>query len=78
MWRSSAYGYPPREWNFNQVASSSSITFYDLDGVGNTFAGVDYYLVASLNPIPSGEAAKMRTACYSATGGKQLCDRVRR
>lgn len=78
MWRNSANGNPPKEWNINLTANSNSITFSDIDGAGNTFAGVDYYLVASLNPISSGEAAKQRTSCYSATGGQQLCDKVRR
>lgn len=78
MWRPAAYGYAAREWNTSMTASGTSITFRDLDGAGGTFQGVDYYLVASLNPIPAGTAALRRTSCYSATGGKQLCDRVRR
>jgi hypothetical protein len=78
MWRNSAYGYPPKEWNFSKTASSNSVTFSDIDGAGNTFAAVDYYLVASLNPIPSGTAARQRTACRDATGGRELCDKVRR
>ncbi|MDZ8065803.1 MAG: M23 family metallopeptidase [Nostoc sp. DedQUE08] len=78
MWRSTAYGYAPKEWNFSKVASGTSITFNDLDGPGNTFAGVSYYTIASLKPIPAGEAAKQRTSCFSATGGQYLCDTVRR
>ncbi|MFE4107594.1 M23 family metallopeptidase [Almyronema epifaneia] len=78
MWRAAANGYSAREWNSSSIASSSSLTFRDLDGSGSTFQGSDYYLVASLNPIPPGSAAKRRTSCYSATGGAQLCDRVRR
>jgi hypothetical protein len=78
MWRNAAYGYAAKEWNFNKLASSSSVVFSDLDGAGNTFAAVDYYLVASLNPIPSGTAARQRTSCYAATGAQQLCDKVRR
>lgn len=78
MWRDAVGIYPQRVWNVSLQAPSNSITFRDLDGSGPTFAGVDYYLVASLSPIPSGSAAQRRTACYVATGGRQLCDRVRR
>ncbi len=78
MWRPAVGSNPAREWNYSRVAPSTSITFQDLDGIGGTFAGVDYYTVASLNPIPPGTAALRRTACYTATGGQQLCDRVRR
>ncbi|MBE9129244.1 MULTISPECIES: hypothetical protein [unclassified Coleofasciculus] len=78
MWRPAAYGYPSRVWNYSKKATGTSITFNDLDGLGNTFAGVNYYTVASLTPIPPQEAAKRRTSCFSATGGKYLCDTVRR
>ena len=78
MWRNAAYGYAAKEWNFSKPASSSSVVFSDLDGAGNTFSAVDYYLVASLNPISSGTAARQRTSCYAATGSQQLCDKVRR
>ncbi|MBD2183693.1 peptidoglycan DD-metalloendopeptidase family protein [Planktothrix sp. FACHB-1355] len=78
MWRPAVAGNPEREWNSSKQASGTSITFNDLDGAGNTIAGVSYYTVASLTPIPSGEAKKQRTSCYSTTGGKYLCDKVSR
>lgn len=78
MWRPAHNGYPAREWNYNKVAGDASITFSDLDGPGNVFTGVDYYTVASLTPISSGQAALRRTSCFSATGGQQLCDRIKR
>lgn len=78
MWRPATNGNPEREWNTNKKATGTSITFNDLDGPGNTFSGVDYYTVASLSPIPSGEAAKRSTGCYLATNRTRLCDTKRR
>lgn len=78
MWRNAVSGSAAREWNYVQTATTNEITFTDLDGTGNTLAGVDYYLVTSLNPIASGEAAKRRTSCGVATGSQQLCDVIRR
>lgn len=78
MWRPAANGYPAKTWNYNQTATGTSITFKDIEGSGNSFAGVPYYTVASLTPIGDGEAAKQRTSCYGATAGKYLCDMVRR
>lgn len=78
MWRTSAYGYSEREWNVSGIVSGNRIVFQDLDGPGNTFSGVTYYTVASLEPIPSGTAKRQRTSCFTATGGKQLCDAARR
>lgn len=78
MWRPAINGNPERVWNFEKKATGTSITFNDLDGPGNTFPGVDYYTVASLSPIPSGEAAKRSTGCYLATNRTRLCDTKRR
>jgi murein DD-endopeptidase MepM/ murein hydrolase activator NlpD len=76
MWRNTVGSYPERVWNGSGVASGSCITFSDLDGAGPVFKDVTYYTVASLNPIAAGQAKLQRTACYTATGGKQLCDAI--
>jgi murein DD-endopeptidase MepM/ murein hydrolase activator NlpD len=78
MWRPAINGNPEKTWNYNKNATGTSITFNDLDGPGNTFPGVDYYTVASLSPIASGEAAKRSTGCYLPTNRMRLCDTKRR
>jgi surface antigen len=79
MWRPAINGNPEKEWNnISKTATGTSITFNDLDGAGNTFSGVDYYTVASLSPIPSGEAARRRASCYMETNRTRLCDTKRR
>lgn len=78
MWRPAINGNPEKTWNYNKNATGTSITFNDLDGPGNTFPGVDYYTVASLSPIASGEAAKRSTSCYLQTNRMRLCDTKRR
>ncbi|MBD1896599.1 M23 family metallopeptidase [Coleofasciculus sp. FACHB-129] len=82
MYRDAVNGFRAKEWrNQSKVAPDTCVDFTnldDLDNVGPTFSGVWYYTVASLTPIPDGEAAKKRTQCWSATGGKYLCDAVRR
>jgi hypothetical protein len=78
MWRPAINGNPEKTWNYSKNATGTSITFNDMDGLGNTFSGVDYYTVASLSPIPSGEAAQRRTTCYMATNRTRLCDTKRR
>lgn len=79
MWRPATAGYSEKEWNLpGKQATGTSITFNNIEGDGNSFAGVNYYTVASLSPIPSGEAKKQRTSCYNATGGKYFCDTIRR
>ncbi|GEM_PF-6177114 len=78
MWRGSVNGDGGMTWGGYGKATSNSITFSNLDSAGDTFAGVDYYLVTSLNPIVAGEAAKRRTSCGTATGRLQLCDVKRR
>lgn len=78
IWRDTAQGYPANTWNYSQYASGSCVTFQDMEGSGGTFANVDYYTVASLEPIGATEAAQKRTSCYVNTGAKRLCDRVSR
>ena len=74
MWRDAANGYPANTWNKIQVAGSNCTTFYDIDGAGGTFLGVNYYTVAALEPLGSSEAAQKRTACYTTSGHTRLCD----
>lgn len=70
-----AYGsYPAKIWNYEKVANSNCVTFLDMDGAGDTFSGITYYTVASLNVISDTDASSKRTSCYTATGGAQLCD----
>ena len=79
LWRAAHAGYPERVWNAQLSANSRTVTFRDLDGPGETFSGVSYYAVASLTPLSNtSEAKRQRTACFSATSGAHLCDRVRR
>ena len=61
MWRDRVGSYAAREWSYSTIASGSSVTFNDLDGTGNTLRGVDYYIVASLEPIDGGTAAQRST-----------------
>ena len=78
MWRPAINGNPEKTWTTFKPVTGTSITFNDLDGPGNTFSGVDYYTVASLSPIPPGEAAKKRNGCYLETNRTRLCDTIRR
>ena len=78
MWRDAAEGYPERTWNVSHTASSTCVTFSDIDGTGDTFDNVNYYTVAALEPIGSSEAAQKRTSCYWDTNQTRLCDRVSR
>ena len=78
LYRGSVGSESPRQWSLQKTASSNCTTFSDMDGAGDTYAGVTYYTVASLNPISDTDAQSGRTACYSTTGGKQLCDAIQR
>ena len=78
MYRDAYSGYSSRIWRYQKSASANCLTFSDMDGSGDTFAGVTYYTVASLNPISDSDASSKRTSCYSATAGKQLCDAAQR
>ncbi|NJM22081.1 MAG: M23 family metallopeptidase [Richelia sp. SM1_7_0] len=79
LYRPAVGNLPARYWQGEQVAATSnSLTLRDLDGLGDTLKGVNYYTVASLSPIPKEDVAKMRTSCFAASGGTQLCDRASR
>lgn len=78
VYRAASGGYPEIYRLVDTTTSSECVTFSDLDGTGDTFAGVSYYTVASLNPISVADGQNQRTSCYSATGGKQLCDSIQR
>lgn len=79
LYRDAVNGYPRKTWNhviYN--APERCITFVDMDGAGNTLAGVTYYTVASLTPISAADAEAKRTSCAVATGYRQLCDARKR
>lgn len=78
LYRDSVGNLPPRLWRGQQLAPGNSITLRDLDGPGDSLKGVDYYTIASLNPISDLDARKMRTSCFKSSGGLQLCDRASR
>jgi hypothetical protein len=78
LYRGPANGYAAKTWTYQKVATSGCVTFLNMDGTGNTFAGVTYYSTASKSPISSADSSAKRTSCFSATGGRQLCDAVRR
>lgn len=59
-----------------QRASTRCVTFWDLDGVGMTYAGTDYTTRAALNRSPN--PSWSGTGCAVATGGAGLCDTKRR
>lgn len=73
-YRGPANGYAAKTWRYEKVASSSCVTFSEMDGAGNTFDNVMYYTVASLVPISDANASAKRTACWVATNHVQLCD----
>lgn len=76
LFRGPAAGTGERLWRMTVTAPTNErcITFVDMDGAGNTLAGITYYTVASFNPISDSDAKAKRTSCFSATGGRQLCD----
>jgi murein DD-endopeptidase MepM/ murein hydrolase activator NlpD len=75
MWRDRYGTQAPASWSYQKKATGTSVDI----GLGKIYSGVDYYVVASLTPIPKDEAARPpRSACYSTTGGLQLCNKVRR
>lgn len=68
---------PAKLWRLPPITAPTNetcITFVDMDGEGNTYAGVTYYTVASLTSISDADARARRTSCFTATGGRQLCD----
>lgn len=78
MWRPASGGYAERSWLVSKNATSSCVLFSDIDGSGDTLTGVYYYTNAALRSIPSDLARQQKTSCYSASGSKLMCDRVRR
>lgn len=76
LYRGPAAGTGERLWRYTITTPTNErcITFVDMDGAGDTLAGVTYYTVASFNSISDGDAKARRTGCFSATGGRQLCD----
>lgn len=78
LYRDAANGYPAKIWRYQINATGNSVTFTNMEGAGDTFAGVRYYTVVSLAPISDADAAAKRTACANATGYRQFCDSVMR
>lgn len=78
LWRNAAADYPARGWLALQVAPRTCVQSNDLDGAGNTFAGVTYYTNVALRAVPADLASQQKTGCYSATGRKLMCDTTRR
>ena len=81
LWRGPVSGYPEHSWLYSKQATSTCVWFYNMDGAGNTFAGVYYNTVASLRAIPANIASMQRSSCAAATGttspngNKLFCDR---
>ena len=78
LYRGPAAGYPEKQWSYVKFASSTCVTFTNMDGSGNTYAGTNYYFVTSLSPISSAEARARRTSCFYETSRTQMCGYVRR
>jgi murein DD-endopeptidase MepM/ murein hydrolase activator NlpD len=73
MWRN---GDPERSWRYTKAASTTCVTFSDMDGAGDVLANTYYYTVAALADVPADLASQQKTSCLSATGNKLACDRV--
>ena len=78
LYRGPVGSYPEKSWSYVKLASSSCVTFTNMDGSGNTYAGVNYYFVTSLSPISSADAKARRTSCFYETSRTQMCGYVRR
>lgn len=74
--RPPALGYGAKSWSFSKRATGTCVEFGDMEGPGSVFTGVTYTSRAALNQRPS--TSWNGGGCYSATGGKGLCDQVRR
>jgi murein DD-endopeptidase MepM/ murein hydrolase activator NlpD len=74
LYRGPVGSYSERLWRYSKIAPMSCVIFADMDGAGDTLAGVTYYTVVSLSPISDADAKARRTSCYAATGARQLCD----
>lgn len=74
--RPAAQGYGAKSWEYSQTATSTCVTFADMEGPGAVFRNVTYTSRAALNQKPS--ASWTAGGCFSSTGGQGLCDQVRR
>lgn len=73
MWRN---GDPERSWRYAKAATTTCVTFSDMDGAGDVLANTYYYTVASLTDVPADLASQQKTGCLSTTGNMLACDRV--
>ena len=64
-----------REWNYSQFATSTCVTFWDLDGAGPLNGRTTYYSQAALNQKPN---ASWPIPCAGPSGGQGLCDKIYR
>lgn len=74
--RPATAGYGARSWTYSKKASSKCVEFADMEGSGAVFRGVTYTSRAALNSTPS--TSWSGAGCFTATGGRGLCDQVRR
>lgn len=74
--RPATAGYGPRAWSYSKKASGRCVEFADMEGPGVVFGNVTYTSRAALNSSPS--TSWSGAGCFSATGGRGLCDQVRR
>ena len=64
-----------RSWSYSQVATSTCVTFWDLDGSGPLNRYTTYYSRAALNQQPN---SSWPIPCFGVTGGQGLCDSIYR
>lgn len=64
-----------REWNYSQKATSTCVTFWNLDGSGPLNGRTTYYSQASLDKAPN---PNWPIPCAGYSGGLGLCDSLRR
>jgi len=62
-----------RSWEYSKKATSTCVTFYDLDGAGPLNSRTTYKSLAALNQKPN---TSWPIPCYVATGSKGLCDKI--
>jgi hypothetical protein len=73
MWRN---GDPERSWRYAKAASTTCVTFSDMDGAGDVLNNTYYYINTSLTDVPADLASQQKTSCLSTTGNLLACDRV--
>jgi hypothetical protein len=73
MWRN---GSPERSWRYAKAASTTCVTFSDMDGAGDVLSNTYYYINASLTDVPADLASQQKTGCLATTGNLLACDRV--